>query len=745
MGQTIGQYEVVEHLGQGGMADVYKAFHPGLAIYRALKVIRMELGAGSDFKERFQREAQAVAGLRHPNIVRMQDFGIHDGLYYMVMEFIAGRDLKAELTQRGPIRPLTEVADIVVQVASALTYAHERNLVHRDVKPANMMRTSDGQIILTDFGIAKMLTTDEPITQTGVGIGTPAYMSPEQAQGLPTVGPPTDIYSLGVVLYQLLSGRVPYSADTPMAVALKVLNEPLPPLQAEVSDGIRTVVRKATAKDPENRYETADAMAEALAAAVDAEPESSPASETVTMALDAPEWPAEAPAEEASAGEAAAAGASDEAALATKSSGRRGALVAVVLLLLAVVGGGLYLFRGAWMPLVAPADGVPVAQAPAEESNASSDAVPADASPAATTENTAAENTAAEDTAIQDTATSPPALAARPESGPVESEQAAPPSQAAPEERTPSRRTATADEPAEEETTAEETPTRRAEPSEPASNAAVPSAPPSDDSEPASTASPSSSASADEARRPPGFYVEDAITIPGQTATFTYAGEAGETVYFDFVSASADADFVLHGPDGDQVLKAFMEDAGPVTLGQTGTYTLTVDPWERGTPSFAFSIAEGTAPAESTSTMIRPERPVQGTLATAGETATFTYAGEAGEAVYFDFVSASADADFVLRGPDGDQVLKAFMGTPAQSRWGRPARTRSPSTPGGAARHRSSLCCAARSAACRRIACRRKSDRLGGAFAHSIHDLLSRKTRPPWKTRLAPLALKTNR
>ncbi len=253
VGQTIGQYQIVQRLGQGGMADVYKAFHTGLAVYRALKVIRPEFVTQEGFKERFQREAQAVAALRHPNIVQMHDFGAQDNLYYMVMEFIEGHDLKSYLTQHGQVRPFNQVVKIIEQVASALGYAHGRGVVHRDIKPGNIMLTADGQAILTDFGIAKMLAAEDRMTQTGMGIGTPAYMAPEQARGLPDVGPPADVYSLGIVLYEMLTGRVPFSADTPLAVMLKVVSDPLPPprdFSPDIPDVLQGVVLKATASLP---------------------------------------------------------------------------------------------------------------------------------------------------------------------------------------------------------------------------------------------------------------------------------------------------------------------------------------------------------------------------------------------------------------------------------------------------------------------------------------------------------------
>lgn len=267
VGQTIGQYQIVEHLGRGGMADVYKAFHPGLEVYRAFKVIRPEFVAEAGFKERFQREARAVAALRHPNIVQMHDFGVHENLYYMVMEFVEGQNLKTYLARQAPIRPFGEIVPLLEQIAAALSYAHDSGLVHRDVKPANVMLTAEGQIILTDFGIAKMVSGEERLTQTGTGIGTPAYMAPEQAEGRPDLGPAADVYSLGIILYEMLTGHVPFTADTPLAVLLKVLSDPAPPpqqLSPDIPNALQGVVLRSVAKDPAQRYPTADALVEAV-------------------------------------------------------------------------------------------------------------------------------------------------------------------------------------------------------------------------------------------------------------------------------------------------------------------------------------------------------------------------------------------------------------------------------------------------------------------------------------------------
>jgi tRNA A-37 threonylcarbamoyl transferase component Bud32 len=267
IGVTIGNYQIVEQLGRGGMANVYKAYHPGLAVYRALKVIRPDLSQTQSFQERFQREARAVAGLRHHNIVQVHDFGQHEDLFYMVMEYVEGEDLKARIQREGPIRPFSEAVRIAEQVASGLGYAHERNILHRDVKPDNVLLAKDGTAILADFGIAKIVGSDAPqLTATGIGIGTPAYMAPELARGASEASPLADLYALGVVLYEMLTGRAPFTADTPLAVLHRVLHDPVPPpreFAADIPDALQGMVLKAMAFEPAHRYQNAAAMIEA--------------------------------------------------------------------------------------------------------------------------------------------------------------------------------------------------------------------------------------------------------------------------------------------------------------------------------------------------------------------------------------------------------------------------------------------------------------------------------------------------
>lgn len=273
-GKKMGQYLVKEKLGSGGMAEVYRALHVRLGAERAIKVIRAEFSDSEDFRLRFENEARIVASLRHPNIVQVHDFGEEDGLFYMVMEFVAGRDLKQIQASRGFRKRPDEAVEILVQVANALEYAHKRGLLHRDLKPDNIMLDTEGRPILMDFGIAKIVGAELRLTQTGCGIGTPAYMAPEQAIGERDLTPSCDVYSMGIVLYEMLTGELPYRADTPIAAIMKAVNDPMPlprEKNREISGELQNVILRATGKQPQDRYQTAAAFAAALAQTVGVE------------------------------------------------------------------------------------------------------------------------------------------------------------------------------------------------------------------------------------------------------------------------------------------------------------------------------------------------------------------------------------------------------------------------------------------------------------------------------------------
>lgn len=263
-GKTLGKYQLSERLGRGGMAEVYKAYHPQLERYAAIKVLHGFLAEGRDFQKRFQREAKAIAALRHPNIVQIYDIDAHDESYYMVMEFIDGGTLKDRLLQANGPLPIAEMAHIFREIASALDYAHQQGVLHRDVKPANVLLDKSGRSVLTDFGIARIIS-DTQFTATGTLVGTPAYMSPEQGKGMP-IASTSDIYSLGIILYEMVTGKVPFDADTPLGVIHKHINEPLPPprsLREDIPKALEDVILKALAKDADNRYSSAAEMMEA--------------------------------------------------------------------------------------------------------------------------------------------------------------------------------------------------------------------------------------------------------------------------------------------------------------------------------------------------------------------------------------------------------------------------------------------------------------------------------------------------
>jgi len=267
IGQFLGRYHILEQLGEGGMATVYKAYDTRLERDVAVKVILPQRKFSETFLKRFEREAKALARLSHPNIVKVLDCGEQDGLPFLVMEYLPGGTLKQKL---GKPLDWQGAACLLIPIAHALEYAHQQKIVHRDVKPANILLTQSGEPMLTDFGIAKILESEETVdlTGTGVGIGTPEYMAPEQGLGQP-VDARTDIYALGTVLYEMVTGRKPYRADTPMAVLLKKATEPLPrPTQfvPGLPEALERVLLKALARDPQNRYQDCATFIAALEA-----------------------------------------------------------------------------------------------------------------------------------------------------------------------------------------------------------------------------------------------------------------------------------------------------------------------------------------------------------------------------------------------------------------------------------------------------------------------------------------------
>ncbi len=276
VGRTIGRYRVVARLGRGGMAEVYKAYQPGLDRYVAIKTLHSHLVEDADFIGRFEREAHAIGRLRHPNIVQALDFEREGDLYFMAMEYIDGPTLKEETKARKSANKfftLQEVGRVFSALCSAIDYAHSRGMVHRDLKPANVMINQQGQVVLTDFGIARIVGATQ-FTQTGALSGTPAYMSPEQGQG-EKADERSDIYSLGVMLYEMVTGIVPYDADTPFAVIMKHINEPLPmprTVKPETPEPVERVILKAMSKNPDDRFQTAGEMARALREAVGVKP-----------------------------------------------------------------------------------------------------------------------------------------------------------------------------------------------------------------------------------------------------------------------------------------------------------------------------------------------------------------------------------------------------------------------------------------------------------------------------------------
>ena len=254
-----GRYRLLDRIGQGGMAKVFLAEDVSLHRKVAIKVLGERYAEDAQFVERFQREARAAAGLNHPNIVQVYDHGRANGSYYIAMEYLEGPTLDEVIADEGHLQPRKAI-DLSLQILAALRFAHRHGVVHRDVKPQNMILLRDGRVKVTDFGIARAGSSE--MTEAGSIIGTAQYISPEQARGLP-VGPPADLYSVGVVLYKMLTGRVPFDGDSAVAVAMRHVQErPVPPshLNPDIPPDLERVVLRALSKDVDRRYQTADEM-----------------------------------------------------------------------------------------------------------------------------------------------------------------------------------------------------------------------------------------------------------------------------------------------------------------------------------------------------------------------------------------------------------------------------------------------------------------------------------------------------
>lgn len=273
-GQKINErYEIVKTIGEGGMANVYLAKDTILSRNVAVKVLRGDLSSDEKFIRRFQREALSVSNLSHPNIVEVYDVGEEDGQYYIVMEYIEGKTLKQLINKRGALT-IPEVIDIMTQLTDGLAHAHEAYIIHRDIKPQNIMILDNGEVKITDFGIAVAMNATQ-LTQTNSVMGTVHYLPPEQANGK-SATVKSDIYSLGILMYELLTGSVPFKGDNAVEIALKHMKEKLPSIRKQnplIPQSIENIILKACAKNPRNRYESVKQMNEDLKHAMENENE----------------------------------------------------------------------------------------------------------------------------------------------------------------------------------------------------------------------------------------------------------------------------------------------------------------------------------------------------------------------------------------------------------------------------------------------------------------------------------------
>jgi serine/threonine protein kinase len=265
VGESVGPYRIMAQLGQGGMATVYQAYHAALDRYVALKVLHPAFLEDPNFQARFTREARLVAKLEHPNIVPVYDFAEHEKNPYLVMKYIEGETLKSRLA-KGPLTG-DEIIRLVDSIGSALTYSHQHGVLHRDIKPSNVLISKDGQIYLSDFGLARIAQSGESTLSSDMIMGTPQYISPEQAMGKKDLDEGTDIYSFGVMLYEMVVGQVPFSADTPFSIIHDHIYTPLPmprSVNKQVPEGVERVLLKALAKDRSDRFADVISMVKAF-------------------------------------------------------------------------------------------------------------------------------------------------------------------------------------------------------------------------------------------------------------------------------------------------------------------------------------------------------------------------------------------------------------------------------------------------------------------------------------------------